>query len=350
MAVVMFLLLILLVLSRFVRSEFRMQWGVANKTVCDAIDCGNSSTCSYDSGEKIGFGMRESSYPLDEACSFLANTSVIYNASHILDKVGENGVLVFTGDSIMRSLFITFLHMAGGDLLGWYQRLEAMSLNWTGAVRDRIDHTFLCSQPLGTLNTTVAFLWRPMLGNTLNRVPWVAASMPGRRGRCVWWENGDAMRHCDSSHYDGAQHRWNFSDTLDTVQLPGRPERNFVVVSSGGQHTVVDAVHSVHGNNTHHLSLAKHFFADPLTAMESTKPHFEVLDAASVFYGPGSPASVGDGMHYPDISNRAVLQLLAHRLVHYNASTWRADAASWNRTSALLDHACPNSSAQSHQW
>jgi hypothetical protein len=219
--------------------------------------------------------------------------------------------------------------------------------------------------------------------------------MPGKHGRCVWWENGDGMRHCDSSHADGSNHRWNCSDTIDSIQLPGKPRRNFIVIASGGQHTAVEEINKVKGsktNRTHVLESSKSRFVDSLNLMQATKSHWdvisreggrhifimpsqityglpgsvcgnhdsalmmeammdehireplrrrtnltcehglEILDTSFVFSGPLAPGSRGDGLHYTELTNTAILQLLAHRISNFNGSNWRQDTVGWNHT------------------
>ena len=384
------------------------EWGKGNKTECEAMGCANLTSCSSDHGVRLKFGGGEIADP-DRACTFIpvSNWSH-YNATDILSWVGERGVLAFTGDSIMRSLFMTFLHSAGHEYLAWYQQLERLSGNWTkSAGRTKLDHTFLCSGPVGPKNITVAFLWRAQFGETVSRVPWVSAStQPRAYEKCVWWENGDAMRHCDSSAGEGAQERWSCTDTLDSIQLSGQGRRKFVVVSSGGQHNVVDAVHEAfskrtaeeQGNKTYYLAASRKRFSDAWSSMEQRKKNWavvtreggrhifilpmrlsyglprtvcghhgtaramedmlevhirqrmrdtndsdvltgaedglEVLDTSWLFDIPNAPGSVGDGMHQGHLMNMAVLSLLAHRLINFNASNWRLDPLTWNVAAA----------------
>ena len=55
----------------------------------------------------------------------------------------------------------------------------------------------------------------------------------------------------------------------------------------------------------------------------------EVIDTAAVFDGPLAPGSAGDGMHLEGISNAALIQMLVHRLVGFDARDWWGDQAGW---------------------
>lgn len=221
--------------------------------------------------------------------------------------------------------------------------------------------------------------------------------MPGKLGKCVWWENGAGMRQCDGSTVHGSDARWRCSIDLDSVQMTNRPKRKFVVVATGGVHNVVDAVKGVapHTNETVYLQHSYGHFQKIFESMEETKQHWdvvtkeggrhllispfevtyglprttsgnhytatmmnrmldvhvrqrlrkrsnltcppdglEVIDASSLFLQPKSPGSVGDGIHYEHITNVAVMQLIMHRLISYNSSNWRNDCASWNSSIA----------------
>lgn len=48
----------------------------------------------------------------------------------------------------------------------------------------------------------------------MSRIPWVKPS--GKNWKCVYWENGQAMQHCDSSSTEGAAVRWQCGNALDS--------------------------------------------------------------------------------------------------------------------------------------
>lgn len=393
---------ILIQITSFASSQFRIEWETANKSTCDTF-CQNNSVCSYDSGLKYSFGERNPKLNVNAACTFLKDGYNYYNGTELLNHLGDNAVLAVVGDSIMRSLFVSMLSFLGPEYEDWFKNLQLMSGNWSAPGRDKLDHTFMCSEPLSRRNITLAFLWRPMYGHTVSRVPWVLPSMPGKEGRCVWWENGNGVRHCDSSHESGSHERWRCGDILDTIQRPGKPKRSFIVLSSGGAHNAVEEAQkarSVASNQTLYLAHSEKRFMDATIGMEHTKSHwdvitkqggrnifllptkidfgyprtvgwphssavmmenmleyhvrqalrrrsnltcengFEILETSTVFAGPSAPGTVGDGMHYEFITNMALIQLITHRLVRFNSSDWRSDDAGWNQTSSHLDKAC----------
>ena len=199
---------------------------------CDSIYQQNRSyLCTADSGVYYSHSSLQAE---EKPCITATMTSGrIFHPHEIINKVGFGGVLAFVGDSIVRSLFVTTMEFLGPEYSAWYHEIVNMSATWEGAPREKIDHTYLSSPLLGPNKITIAFFWRVQLGaGLMNKLPF-------NRGwqNCVWWENGNAMRHCDGSRADGAKERWQGNDLLDSVQLPGKAKREFIVIASGGVHS-----------------------------------------------------------------------------------------------------------------
>ena len=395
----MLLPLLLLLLSSGA-GGWKIDWGVGNKTFCDE-HCVNSTVCSTYIGWRLKFGARG---PVDDPavqCKFLTglqSNERFYNSSDLTDYLGDRGVMIVAGDSIMRHMFVELVAFLGNDpYAAWWRQLQHDSLQWRGLGRDKLEHTFLCSPPLGPRNLTLAFLWRPFFGDHLTSVPFTPPTDPTR---CKWSAN-DGVHSCDHAMPDGALERWPCRDTLDSVQLPGQPPRRFVVLASAGGHTAVEELHAAkdlnlsatlassagrfkagwdkleaakqhwasitrQGGRNIFLTTARLSYGAPRTVMSNhasadrmdamLEVHIreplragrsnltcgddglEIIDTTPIFYAPNSPGSSGDGMHHEQITNTALIQQIVHRLVHYNASNWRQDGASWNATT--LTPAC----------
>lgn len=366
-----------------------IEWHRGDKVACDALHCGSpnstiSQLCSSYYGVKLAFGARDQDHNFfsNVSCTYASLDQEAYSSRNLIDSLGNGAVISFIGDSIVRNLFHAFLAYLGPEYVSWYAKLTEQSKEWRGAYRDKMDHTYLCSPPLGPRNVTLAFFWRNYLGYSVSKVPWNLPTMPGKDSRCQWWENGDAMHHCDSASADGKTERWQCADLLDTVQLPGKPQRSFVLISSGGVHTVVEEVmHKNASNPEEYLAKSKARFDGAWMSMESTKPywkhigeqggrnifiapsqlqfglprttnanhqsvnamndmlekHFksrlrgrsnltcedglEIMETDLVTLPANSPGTEGDGVHYPDLTNFALTQLITERLLRFNKST-----------------------------
>jgi len=391
-------------------SCFQLEWRLGTKEVCQARECdSNNSTlamlCSSDAGFHIPFGARSSS-PQGDANTSCTYGDVVdnryYNSTQLLTHLGENAVVAFLGDSVTRNLLHTFLKWLGPEYDGWYQHLQELSRGWEGDYRNKMDHTYLCSPPLGPNNLTVAFFWRNHVGMSVSRVPWVHEKMPGKFGKCVWWENGSGMQHCDSAHNDGRMERWQCTDTLDSVQLAGRPKRSFILVASAAAHTAMEEIHGKRNlsDPDDYLEKSRWRFEQAWHSMEDTKPFWqtvtqdggrnifflplmmkyglprttnadhvgvnamnhilghhlkdklrgrsnltcehglEIIETDQLTMTPFAPGPSGDGVHYSDQTNTALIQVIVERIIMYNASNWRTDALSWNQTTNHLDNSC----------
>ena len=378
---------------------FKFEWRLGTKDECNARHCDtNTSTlsqlCSADPGVHIPFGARDPQHDLfsNTSCTFAeVLDNAYYNSSTFIDNIGDNAVVSFVGDSIMRNLFHSFLTFLGPEYTAWSTAIHEKAKGWKGQYREKLDHTFLCSPPLGPRNITLAFFWRNYLGLSVSRVPWVLPSMPGKFGRCVWWENGDAMHHCDGASEDGKVERWQCEDSLDQIQLAGKPRRAFILISGAGIHTAVEEIHHRNASDpADYLAHSAARFEQAWQSLEATKTHWrhvsqdggrnifimpplllnglprttnaqhesvramnhmldhhfksrlrgrcnltcedglEIIEHDAVTTGPHAPGTVGDGIHYGYLTDMALMQIIVERIVKYNKSNWRAHAGSWN--------------------
>ena len=150
--------------------HFTIQWGQANQSACAAF-CPHSPVCSTDTGWRIPYGGRGPVLNPQAACKFLMPSSWrYYDPSSLLDFLGHGAALVLVGDSIQRHLFAALLGYLGKEYAAWWAALQEQSAAWRGPHRDKLEHTFVCSPPLGPRNLTVAFLWRPFFGEHLSKV------------------------------------------------------------------------------------------------------------------------------------------------------------------------------------
>ena len=379
--------------------NWAIDWGIGNKTFCNE-HCVNTTLCSTYIGWKLHFGARS---PVDDPsaqCKFLRGNSRYYNSNDLTNYLGDGGVVVLTGDSIMRHLFIELLNFLGEQpYAAWWRQLHEESTRWRGQHRDKLEHTYLCSPPLGPRSLTLAFLWHPLWGEHLSHLPFLPPDDPTR----CQWSAEDSVRGCDHSPPDGATERWPCRSLLDSIQLPGQPQRRFVLVASTGAHTAMNEIHETGSVNvTETIALSANRYKAAWHKLESARPHWsaiskdggrnifltparlsygaprttnanhvsadrmeaiseahiraplragpsnltcgqaglEVVDTSPVFFHANSPGSAGDGVHQEQITNVALIQLLVHRLLNFNASSWRQDragwsAGSWQRSSCL---------------
>jgi len=383
-------LLLALLCQVWVARGWSIEWGVANKTECDRI-CVNNTVCSQYIGWKLKFGQRSPDDDPAVQCKFLTGNDYYYTATNLTKYLGDGGVLVLTGDSLVRHVFVELLNWLGDPYSTWWHHLHEVSTQWRGQPRDKLEHTYVCSPPLGPRNLTMAFLWHPFFGDHLTSVPFLPLGDPER---CSY-RSDKGMQHCDHALPDGALQRWACADALDSVQLPGKPRRKFIVLASAGGHTAVEELMAARdlnmsatlqsaagrfragwdkleagrqhwssisrgGGRNIFLTPARLSYGAPRTVMSNHNSAdrmekmlevfirsrlrapsnltcgddgIETVDTAPIFYHENAPGSSGDGMHQEQISNIAMIQLLIHRLVGFTASTWRHDTASWNSSS-----------------
>lgn len=116
------------------KSRFEgIEWQNANRSVCDEMHCENVSTCSVESGVKLDFLSRAAKANPDSACTYIAgDTSRLYKAEDLVQHLGSSAVLAFTGDSVARSIFASYVDMLGGPYKEWLSDLHELAANWTG--------------------------------------------------------------------------------------------------------------------------------------------------------------------------------------------------------------------------
>jgi hypothetical protein len=300
-----------------------VRWERNGNATCVALNCSDDAVyqpnrpvlCSYHKGDHIP----DISDPTGCVSASFPALDRLFSPEDLIRQLGPNGVLAFVGDSIVRSLFVTTLEFLGPIYSHWFHDIVNKSHSWAGAERTKIDHTYLCSPSLGPQNITISFFWRPYLGEqVVSRVPWVKQA--GRFGKCVWWENGDAMRHCDGSNEAGATERWQGEDRLDEVQLPPlringstilRPKREFVVISSAGVHNTHD---SFNGNATTYVAIAEPIMRKYMKEMEDRRELWRIAPSGgrNIFF---LPPRLQGGTRYSPVDKMNALDLSLEEFV-----------------------------------
>lgn len=351
------LLLLLLIcqasLAQNASASWRWKWSDINSPVCMHCDISEQSICSTAVGQFLPSNHTKGKFDGSNACvRFYPARRMMRSLKEVSSALGANGVLVFVGDSNTRHLFLAALQFFG---LTWYADLEAKASAWK--VRDRrhkIDHTYLCPAPFGPLNLTLAFLWAPFTHKPqfYTKRPWSRCSGPS--GQCA---SSRGISACDQSIPEGLGDRWQCGNWLDSVQTDG--SRRFIVVSHGGIH---DALHTYQAAqygpddrdriNGQVVSFRKTSFADHGQCWSSIPNHgkeivISPLSLGRTRTGPtgrwginevlqliadeqrqdgdfsafidgyalsseenSPPFTTGDGIHYPPVLYRALLELL----------------------------------------
>lgn len=235
-----YLLFVILCLSLFslISTADQFHWKFHALSAPECAECGKETNplCAFDFG--VIPEVNRSSIATDVCIRFHTVLKPV-SMQDVLKKLGNNAVINFVGDSNTRMLFIHALAYFGQP--DWFTKLHDLGKIWSNKdTRRTIDHTYLCSGPLGPSNITLSFLWTPFFYESafLDKRPW---------SRCAdaCKSDGSALgiAKCDGSAEEGITERWRCGASLDNPSQDDK--RAFVVVSQGGVH---DALHKFHGH------------------------------------------------------------------------------------------------------
>lgn len=356
---------------------WRWKWAANDSDACRDCSFGKDRICSTEVGAFEQTEYLPPNITSENVCIHFDPGRKIITADEVMDFLGPNGVIAFVGDSNMRNLYLSAMEYFGnGD---WFPELDRKSQNWTTADRrHRIDHTYLCPKSFGRTNITVAFLWMPFIHRQtfFSRRLWSGCG--GRHGQCASvlgipncdqssaegvadrWECDDwidevqlpyikprkfvvvshggihdvlhtykaNIHHSDLNHTASRIH--DFYSGLKTnlrqeLSKSGNQKRDSYCWSAyghGGAEVMISPLHFGRSKYVRDpqlrdkINAALHMFIEEFydhKLEEEFDGHIDAYELAKEEWK--APFSNGDGIHYPPIFYRALLELVLEQVM-----------------------------------